>query len=249
MGDKFAHLSARIEFLEQVMQLLDKDIPRPMRVELDGQGRAFRFGDPKLKHFVYLHLARVISGLNAGMNLTKQGYGQELGVVLRTLYEFMIKIEYVSNGYFDQRLRDSIKKYLYEYFSDFSRSSGRIDKNRSPRQKDINIALAENYERMMAASGLESNKIESAKLRQHLLSVYSNYVHGHYPEIMDMFGGQPISIHLRGMAGTSKDDENCLQLEAALDTADLTAKNYVRRFGYHTAENAPETIRQWANNI
>jgi hypothetical protein len=220
-----------------------------MRVELEGQGRAFRFGEPSLKHFVYLHLARVISGFNVALVLTKLGYCQELSVVLRTLYEFMIKIEYVSNGYFDQKIRDNILKYIGEYFSDFSRAPGRIDKDRSPRQKDINIALAENYERMMAASGFEANKIESARLRQHLLSVYSNYVHGRYPEIMDMFGGRPISIHLQGMAGTSKDGENYLQLEAALDSADLTIKNYVRRFGYHTAEDAPETLRRWANNI
>jgi hypothetical protein len=249
MAQRFDELADKIELLERIVHLLSGDVPAPLLVEMEGQGRAFRFAQPNIKHFVFLHFSRIVSSINATVILARFGYSQELASLIRSIYEFTFKISYVSNGYFDPKLKEKTKLYVRQYFEDFSRKPGVVDKDTSPRQKEINVALGHNDKWLKEISGMTAPASDTAAMRYHLLSVYSNYLHGRYPELMDMYGRQPPEVHIRGMAQTPKDNENFLQLEATIDSVLLTIKNYVRRFGYHSIEATPDDIRSWANDI
>lgn len=46
---------------------------------------------------------------------------------------------------------------------------------------------------------------------------------------MDMFGGEPLTIHLRGMGGTPKDTEMLLMLESSIESASLLFKLWAQK--------------------
>jgi hypothetical protein len=46
----------------------------------------------------------------------------------------------------------------------------------------------------------------------------SGYVHGSYPELMDLYGNRSGYFHMHGMSGTLKDGEMLEQLDAFIET-------------------------------
>lgn len=82
-------------------------------------------------------------------------------------------------------------------------------------------------------------------MQHYVLTVFGNYVHGRYPEIMDMFGGTPIHAHFDGMLHTRKDEENIAILFALVDSIELCVKNAFIRLGHASSEQTPELFRKW----
>ena len=60
--------------------------------------------------------------------------------------------------------------------------------------------------------------------------IFSNYVHGRYPETMDLYGGVPGHFHLNGMSDTPKDGENLESLDTLIVTASLSIAAFVKVF-------------------
>jgi hypothetical protein len=84
-----------------------------------------------------------------------------------------------------------------------------------------------------------------AKLLSNIYLNFSNYVHGRYPEAMDMFGGEPPKFHLRGMGGTPKDDENFAMLEASIESISITLRMLVQKFGMRSMVAHGKELNTW----
>jgi hypothetical protein len=54
--------------------------------------------------------------------------------------------------------------------------------------------------------------------------ISSNFVHSRYPEVMEMINGDPLSLHLNGMKGTPRDEENLDVLEAFVESVSNALK-------------------------
>jgi hypothetical protein len=91
----------------------------------------------------------------------------------------------------------------------------------------------------------EGDNRNSADMQHYILTVFSNYVHGRYPEIMDMFGGTPNHAHYDGMLNTPKDEENIAILFALADSVDLWLKNIFVRLGHANSEHTPDFLERW----
>ena len=74
---------------------------------------------------------------------------------------------------------------------------------------------------------------------------FSNYVHGKYPETMDLYGGRPAQFHLCGMSGTPKDTENLAIIDSFVDTVSITFAQMVSNFRLHDIVRRDPLLADW----
>jgi hypothetical protein len=113
-------LRSRIEPLERLVQLFADSLEQPKLYRFDSD-RGFRFETPDIRHFCLLKAIRVVSALNAALELVRGGYTQEFAVLLRTLVECTTHIEYVLDPDESEQHRAEVKKYVEAFFADSRR--------------------------------------------------------------------------------------------------------------------------------
>ena len=75
---------------------------------------------------------------------------------------------------------------------------------------------------------------------------FSYYVHGRYPESMDLYGGSwPGRFHLSGMAGTPKDDENLEVLDTLITSASLCFRGMVQSLRLRNIVSYDPIVSKW----
>lgn len=213
-------LRARIAQLERVVEVIAASLsaPRMCRYGLD---RGYRYDLPDIRHFCLLKTVRVVSALNAAVELARAGYTQEIAVLMRTLVECTTHLEYVVNHTGSAEQLAQVDKYVNTFFADSRRDpEAEIKKVQVP-QGTVHRALGGVLDRIAEHYGETEGRFPAEKLYSATYRIFSNFVHAKYPEIMDLYGGTPGRFHLRGMSGTPKDEENI----ATLETFILTASN------------------------
>jgi hypothetical protein len=96
------------------------------------------------------------------------------------------------------------EKYVQDYFADFARNEPTDFKRAQVKQILVHRQLGAELDSLAQ----EGDRHENSKAEHLFSNVYlsfSNYVHGKYPETMDLYGGRPAHFHLRGMSGTPKE--------------------------------------------
>lgn len=74
---------------------------------------------------------------------------------------------------------------------------------------------------------------------------YSGYVHGSYPEMMDLYGNKPGYFHLHGMSGTPRDGEILEQLGSFIETTFTTFVVMIQQLELKTIADADPVIGKW----
>jgi hypothetical protein len=90
--------------------------------------------------------------------------------------------------------------------------------------------------------------IVPAKMLSNIYLNFSNYVHGRYPEAMDLHGGEPPRFHFRGMGGTPKDNENVAMLGATIESVSITFRVLVQKLGLQNLVEAKKDLSDWFSN-
>jgi hypothetical protein len=78
---------------------------------------------------------------------------------------------------------------------------------------------------------------------------FSNYVHAKYPEAMDMYGGNPGQFHVRGMTGTSKDEECVALIEAFEVTVALALVGMVQTLKLLPLIESDKMLNSWYQSL
>jgi hypothetical protein len=211
-------LQLQIDPLQRFVELFAASLDQPQLCQLNGD-RGFRYEVPDVRHFCLLKAARAVSALNACIELARGGYTQEIGTLIRTMAEFTTLIEFVLDP--EEKDRSNIEKYVQEFFTDSRRGPAAEIKRAQVRQGVVHESLGRKLDDFAKQEGETAERSSAEALYSNVYRVFSNYVHGKYPEVMDMYGGTPGHFHLRGMRGTPKDAEN-LEL---LNTYILTVAN------------------------
>ena len=81
------------------------------------------FPNPSLTHFCLLRGVRMVSALNAYIELARCGFSQEIAVVLRTMTEYSTQIDFMMTSYSDGQLSLTAANFLKAYFEDDERGS------------------------------------------------------------------------------------------------------------------------------
>jgi hypothetical protein len=210
-------LQNRVAPLEWLIEEFATSLGDPILAGSDGN-RAYRYQTPDVRHFCLLKGVRVASALNAMIALARMGYTQELYVLTRTVVEFTSDIEFVlEDGPPDHTA--AVEKYVREFFEDAHRGLNAVVLKAEVRRGIVHAKLGETLDEIAKQIGATEVRQPAAKLYTGMYRTYSNYVHGKYPETMDLYGGIPGRFHLTGMAGTRKDSENLAQLDNLIEMA------------------------------
>lgn len=179
-------------------------VHRPQAVAF-GRGFVFRYVEPDVHQALVQKLARVISGLHAARLLSAHGFVQEQAALQRMLDEFNEDVMFLAHGVISGDMTKLHREYLAAFYEEeFDNLDSAIEstqKRPMVSRKKIRAYLARiTAERVNPSSGVEVMRTIS--------KIYSGFVHGASPHIMDMYGGNPPRFHLRGMLGTVRADDH-----------------------------------------
>lgn len=215
MSDTFERLAEAELYLQSLIQRIQK----PFAIVDANKIRGFRFGNPGAVHYVVLNIARSLSLLNAMLLLRHHGFRGELAMLARVLKENSSKLEYVVGGLSQEGPDKKTTKFLQEFFEDNNRDTSKRPRYAPINQKDINRRNSEkvsNNIEYLKFHGIDdkidNNSHQYATIESDLINIFSNHVHGRYPEMMDIFGEFSLKPQLRGNL-ESQDIDQFLEIE------------------------------------
>jgi len=239
-------LRSRVTVLERVIKLLADSLVRP-QLYLYSSDRGFRYEKPDARHFCLLKGVRVVSALNASLELARLGYTQEIAVLVRTLVECTTHIEYVVDPGNREGHRAEVKRYIDAFFADFRRHPEAEIKKAQVPQGAVHAAIGGTLDRIAEQYGEAVGRIPAANLYSKTYRIFSNYVHCKYPEIMDLYGGTAGRFHLSGMSGTAKDCENLAILESFITTASNAFVIMIQGLNLRNLLEGDQALVAWYN--
>jgi hypothetical protein len=216
-----SQLQSSVKPLELFVDGFAKRLSAPLLYSSSYEDTGFRYLKPDVRHFCLLKAARVVSALNASINLARDGYTQEIAVLMRTVSEYTTHIEFVLPES-DGSQKPEAAKYVCDFFNDSARNKAGEAKRAQVPQGSVHHSIGNALDALVEENDRGAEFPESAsKLLSSVYRAFSNYVHAKYPEIMDLYGGRPGKFHLRGMRGTPKDSENLEMIGTFINTATL----------------------------
>ena len=237
-------LQAQVSLLERVVVLFANSLAEPRLCYFNGD-RGFRYEAPDVRHFCLLKATRVVSALNASIELARAGYTQEIGTLMRTVAEFTTHIEFVLDPSDSQKHRCEVENYIQAFFADSRRDPAAGIKRAQVRQGMVHELLGRTLDSFAKQEGDNEGRVPAEVLYSNTYRIFSNYVHGKYPEIMDLYGGRPGRFHLRGMGGTPKDGESLAILEAFIVTASNAFVIMIQGLNLRVLINADPILDKW----
>jgi hypothetical protein len=236
------HYNQVLNHMEETLRIFEARVSYPNLTKTN-TGFVVRYKEKDIYQALVQKLARVISGLHAARLLLDRGFVQELGALQRMLDESNEDISFLACGIIYNQIGDLHKRYLEYFYQEEFDTSGRplsLSEGRPtiPRKK-IRAFLA----KIMAPDIPESMRIESSKT---LSKVYSGFIHGASPQIMDMCVGDPPMFMVRGMLGTPRIEEHADDLWNYFYRGILSFAAVAKAFG---DDNLFASIRQYRDHF
>lgn len=241
-------LQSRIFPLARLVHGFANTLESPVMVKADG---GFRYQSPDFRHFCLLRACRIVSALSGALELARCGYPQEIGVLYRVVQESSSQIDAVMVQIrSDGRVSGDLAKFIHSYFSDTHRSEAlRPDSPARLSQKYVNDLIGSQLDKFNPLDPSHPNWKSAADRHWHVDWVFSNYVHGRYPEAMDLYGGSPGRFHLFGMKGTPKDSENIEMLDAFITRASRCFIGLAQGLQLRDVISRDQMLREWYQRL
>ncbi len=187
-----------LAIMEAAFRRFEAAVPKPTWIESE---RRFRCKQESIHQALIQKLARVQSSLHASLLLLQHGYLMELGILHRVIDETNEDIEFLVLAVTNDRIRPLHERYLKafwaEEFSDTSQPQKTHQSRDMIRRKSIRAYNA----RILGIDTEFSNAVHAGKV---INKVFSGFVHGASPHILESFGGNPPYFHTEGLLGTPR---------------------------------------------
>ena len=242
--DEIERLRTRVAPLAKFLHAISQTLEKP-NLSASPEHLGFRYENPQLIQFCLLRGVRIVSALNASIELARGGYSQEIGVILRTMIEYASQIDFMlasldENG----KLSTKAARFLEDFFADDRRPAA--GKRFNLPQKDVHDIIGKRLDDAAAAAGKDVTQRKAATdLLSNIYLVFSNYIHGRYPESMDLYGGRPGLFHMYGMSRTPKDAENLEILDTLITSASNSLKGMVIDLKLRQLVQADPALTAW----
>lgn len=240
-------LEERIDPLERIVRLFAASLDAPLLLD-SAEWRGFRYVQPDVRHFCLLKAVKALSALNAGFELATKGFVQETFVLMRTLVESTNHIEFVLDPNDSLEHKAEVERYMSEYFADSDRGAGAEMKRPPIQQGRIHTVLGNSLDELSKQYEPSDDRVAAATLYKRTYHIYSSYVHGGYPEMMDLYGGRPGQFHLHGMSGTRKEAEILEILDTFTTTVATTVVIMVQGLNLREIVDADPVTAIWYKN-
>jgi hypothetical protein len=243
-------LRTKIYPLARFVHEFSHTLDRPFK---DRSEIAYRFTDPDYKHFCLLRACRIVSALNAMIALAEGGFTQEIGVLFRAVYEAYTQIEAtMAQIRKDGAVSGEVATFIDGYFDDRTRrNADGLNRSKRPNlsQKTVNELIGEQLDPYSTIPHGDPTWKSAAQRLAHLNVVFSDYVHGRYPETMDLYGGIPGRFHLTGMRDTPKDRENLETISTILTSASHCFVSVVQTLDLREMLSHDPILTEWYRRL
>jgi hypothetical protein len=237
-------LEEQLEPLDRTIRLLTASLDAP-RLRKSVEWHGYRYDAPRVMHFCLIKLVSAVSAFSAAIKLARDGYLQEVAVLMRTLVECTTHIEFVLEPFSSEEHRKIAETYVQEFFEDGERGAGAEVRKAQVPQGKVHEALGKTLDDIAAAMGDPKDRKSAVALYRDIYRTYSNYVHAKYPECMDLYGGRPGQFHTHGMAGTPKEPEAVEVLETFIGTLSNALIMMIQSLGLGRIVAADPVIKTW----
>ena len=200
MRDLYAHM---LEVMDAVFKDFEAALPKPTRVQ-QKNGWVYRFKERDVYHAIVMKLALIQSTLRAAMLLLQNGYVMQQAMLHRVIDEANEDILFLVYAATNSGLTPLHERYLLAFWAEeFGDIDPPTDSHKSremvPRKK-IRAFLAE-------VDGKESNPSRTVDVTKVISKIYSGFIHGAAPHIMESYFGNPPHFHTHGMVSTPRIEE------------------------------------------
>jgi hypothetical protein len=189
--------------MEETLHVFTQRVPPPQLVPNMGS-LAFRYVEKSIHQALVQKLARYVSGLHATRLLMECGFVQEQAALQRILDEIREDIIFLAFAVINNDLTELHQRYLHDFFEeefDADTPLASTQKRSMVPRKKIQAYLAR-----IEIAALDPS--QRANLFRTVSKAYSGFVHAASPQVMDMYGGNPLRFHVRGMCGTPRHTEH-----------------------------------------
>lgn len=186
-----------LNHMESTLSVLEKRVPEPQRVPMGGSF-VFRYAEKSIHQAIVQKLARVVSTLHSARILLEFGFIQEQAALQRMLDEFMEDITFLSYAVIFNDVTELHRAYLNAFYEE------ELDKSEDPigsKQKRPMVPRQKIRAYIAKIKGGDPDTSHAGAVTRSISKMYSGYVHGASPHIMEMYGGNPPKFHVTGMAG------------------------------------------------
>ncbi len=199
------------ELYDQTLQNMEKShralaarVHQPKAVAY-GDGYVFRYHERDVHQVLVQKLARVISGLHAVRLLLAHGFLQEQAALQRMLDEFNEDILFLAHGVISGDITKLHREYLVAFYQEeFDNPASPIEST----QKRPMVSRRKIRAYLARIEGVGLDPSRGAETMRTVSKIYSGFVHGASPHIMEMYYGDPPHFHVRGMLGTTRANEH-----------------------------------------
>lgn len=240
-NQEFIELENALKRLGHLYGELETFLP-PINFQGNAPYRAFRFDANEHTDSLacYLKGMKAVSTLNAGLILLKSGFTQEVGALCRMVDEACNEIIFLIKPEGDNALSKSQEQFLdsfyQEEFSDFKNILAAHNSRHTVPSQKIHASIA----KTMSSS---INPSDGQAMTSVVQKTLSGYIHGAYPQIMEMYGGNPPHFHMRGMLGTPRMIEWMTQVISYVDRLIIISILVARKLGALGIEKLIQDLR------
>lgn len=164
-----------------------------------------------VKHVAYLKAVRAVSSLHSLSLLYKKGLAIDGGTILRCLFDCLNEIYFLLENYPDTSV--TVDKHV-RHFESTSLIS-KIERTETIISKKIHSAHARVYKEQLNFSDCRNS------IRK-IFEIFSGYVHSNYPHIMEIYGGDDLTFHIRGVSSPKKITEFTALFEGAIGSTETS---------------------------
>jgi hypothetical protein len=238
---EFLELENALKRLGSLYDALEAFVPT-INFHANDPYRAFRVSDDEHTDSLacYLKGVKAVSTLNASLILLRWGYTQEVGALCRMVDEACNEILFLIKPEGENALSSSQEQFLDSFYQEeFSDSQNILEahnlRHTVPSQK-IHASIA----RTMSIS---INPSDAQAMTSVVQKTLSGYIHGAYPQIMEMYGGNPPHFHMHGMLGTPRMVEWTAQVISYTDKLIMLSTLVCRKLGALGIEKLMQEFR------
>lgn len=184
--------------MQKLVESLDAEFPHPKAVEY-GDGYVFRHLPNERSDTLasYLKLVRIVSLVNACLDLMEKGYVQEVCILCRAIDEASEDIKFfalpLGEAETNKKQKDHLKEFYQEEHESPDDPLSSIPRDRVRRRKILSA-----FSNIPTSFGDPHTKL---KVADSISKLFFGFVHGAYVFIMEMYDGK---YHMRGMPNSPR---------------------------------------------
>lgn len=200
--DRVGQIRVVIGELEGAVRTFETVIGRPIYIT-EGSGGRFKYPTPSPQVLIVLKGARVVSGLNALAGLLQFGHTDEMGVIIRTVDDFLGEILFIEEAVKTGKPTTDQQRFIDQFFAEDDFSVEEMMATNAKRPPGVPLRSIQASEARVLGEFADKGPDRVQRMTRTVDAAYSGHVHGSYMSAMELYrGGDDEGFMLKGTRGS-----------------------------------------------